>query len=313
MTLPYLIQLGNRLQEGLTYLDDDRRQRHSEFVWNQQNSDGGFSGREGDSDLYYSSFAVRTLAMLGQLNPDSEESRKLISYLVSEREKSTNVIDILNWISMAVSVQALLGKDLLGDSLDSWRDQVIKTFEAVRTDDGGYAKSEEGAKGSTYHTFLVLLASQLIGIEIPDSNKLIQFIYDRQRDDGGFCEIAPMRRSGTNPTAAAVATLQIYEAMDDELREDVCDFLLSVRGSEGGFQANNRIPFSDGLSTFTAMLTAQDLGLFKVLKPDAALSYVQDWLEFPTGGFRGASWDETADVEYTFYGLGILALINSSK
>jgi geranylgeranyl transferase type-2 subunit beta len=32
-------------------------------------------------------------------------------------------------------------------------------------------------------------------------------------------------------------------------------------------------------------------------------------LEFPTGGFRGAAWDDQADVEYSFYGLGCLALL----
>ena len=36
-------------------------------------------------------------------------------------------------------------------------------------------------------------------------------------------------------------------------------------------------------------------------------------LEFPSGGFRGAEWDEQADVEYTFYGLGILGLLWSNQ
>ena len=27
------------------------------------------------------------------------------------------------------------------------------------------------------------------------------------------------------------------------------------------------------------------------------------------GGFRGGVWDERADVEYTFYGLGVLSLL----
>ena len=42
-------------------------------------------------------------------------------------------------------------------------------------------------------------------------------------------------------------------------------------------------------------------------------SFLTEWLEFPTGGFRGASWDEQADVEYTFYGLGTLGLLWSSE
>jgi geranylgeranyl transferase type-2 subunit beta len=137
---------------------------------------------------------------------------------------------------------------------------------------------------------------------------MIQFVYDRQRDDGGFVEIAPMKRSGTNPTAAAVALLVMLGGMDDELREDVGEFLMLVRGDEGGLQANTRIPFSDGLSTFTGLLTVQDLDLEGVLCVERVEAFLGGELEFPTGGFRGAAWDTDADVEYTFYGLGVLAL-----
>ena len=40
----------------------------------------------------------------------------------------------------------------------------------------------------------------------------------------------------------------------------------------------------------------------------AARQYV-DSLAQPDGGFCGGSWDDTADVEYTFYGLATLALL----
>lgn len=46
------------------------------------------------------------------------------------------------------------------------------------------------------------------------------------------------------------------------------------------------------------------------LAPIAA--FIAQQLEFPTGGFRGASWDEQADVEYTFYGLGVLGLLGAA-
>jgi len=141
----------------------------------------------------------------------------------------------------------------------------------------------------------------------------VQFVYDRQRDDGGFVEISPMKRSGTNPTAAAVALLRMFDHIDDDLRHDVAEFLKEVRGDEGGFQANTRIPFSDGLSTFTGLLTTQDLGLGDLLDPTRVKAWMTDQLEFPTGGFRGAAWDQEADVEYTFYGLGTLALLGSGR
>ena len=32
-------------------------------------------------------------------------------------------------------------------------------------------------------------------------------------------------------------------------------------------------------------------------------------LEHPEGGFRAAAWDQSTDVEYTFYALGTLGLL----
>lgn len=310
-TEPYLIRLGNRLAGGLANLDDARRDRHRQFILSQQQPDGGFSGREGDSDLYYTSFAVRSLAILGGLT--SDDCDKIGPYVATHVGRKLSVVDLVSWLYSALVVQAFGGADVFADAAPDWADSIAETLESVRTADGGYAKTTEGAAGSTYHSFLVTLTYELLGKSIPRPNALVQFVYDRQRDDGGFVEIAPMKRSGTNPTAAAVALLTMFDAMDDELREDVQQFLKQVRSGEGGFQANTRIPFADGLSTFTGLLTTQDLGLIDLIKPTQIEDFMTKWLEFPTGGFRGASWDEQADVEYTFYGLGTLGLLHSAN
>jgi geranylgeranyl transferase type-2 subunit beta len=306
-TEPYLFRLGTRLSAGLIGMQPERRERHRRFVLSQQMADGGFRGREGDSDLYYTSFAVRGLSLLGGM--DDASCTRVAEYLRQQEPERLGAVDLLNWLAAALGVQLAGGPELLGSDFEDWAEQILGTLEAVRTSDGGYAKSPEGAAGSMYHSFLVGLSYELLGRRVPRPNALVQFIYDRQRDDGGFVEIAPMRRSGTNPTAAAVALLGMLGALDDEIRADVGGFLREVRSDEGGFRANTRIPFADGLSTFTGLLTAQDLGLRDVIDPARALSYMTEWLEFPTGGFRGASWDEQADVEYTFYGLGVLALL----
>ena len=65
----YLMQLADRLTRGLAGMDSARRQRHRQCILSFQMPDGGFRGREGDSDLYYSGFAVRSLAVLGGLTP----------------------------------------------------------------------------------------------------------------------------------------------------------------------------------------------------------------------------------------------------
>jgi len=305
---PYLLNLALRLASGLEQFPDADLEKHRSFIRSQQQPDGGYSGREGGSDLYYSGFAVRSLGILGGLNPD--EAQKISDYLREFSVESLSTIDLLSWLYCALIVQASGGEDLLSSAPAHWNTQIAENLEALRTKDGGYAKSEQGALGSTYHSFLVLLIYQLMGLECPRPNQLIQFLFDMQRDDGGFVEIAPMKRSGTNPTAAAVASLQILGAMDPELKEDVRDFLNQVKSAEGGFQANTRIPFADGLSTFTGLLTAEDLELEGLIDKSQVMKFMKEWLEFPTGGFRGASWDEQSDVEYTFYGLGVLAFID---
>ena len=305
----YLFQLADRVARGLKQLELERVERHRTFLLTQQMPDGGFRGREGDSDLYYTGFAVRALAVSGGLNAEQNES--VASYLRGHSPGDLGVIDLLSWLYSALVVQAGGGDDLLSDAPPEFADDVSEKLEATRVADGGYAKSTEGSAGSTYHSFMVALTYELIGRKPPRPNRLIQFLYDRQRDDGGFVEIAPMRRSGTNPTAAAVALLNSLGGMDDDIADDVLGFLTDVVSTEGGFQANTRIPFADGLSTFTGLLTGQDLGRRDVIKPDRILEWLQTQIELPTGGFRGASWDQQADAEYTFYGLGILGLLYS--
>lgn len=288
-------------------MSEERKARHRNFIRSAQRSDGGFRGREGDSDLYYTSFAVRALAMLGGLSAD--ECQSIARYLRRFDWRTLGAIDLMNWLATALAVQAFGGDDLLADAPDDWAQQMIARLEAVRTKDGGYAKSTEGAAGSTYHSFLVTLTYELLGSLPPRPNALVQFVYDRQRDDGGFVEIGPMKSSGTNPTAAAVGLLSICNRIDGELKQDVVDFLRLTWSAEGGFQANTRIPFPDALSTFTGLLTVQDLDIQNLVSEMSIERFLVEWLEFPTGGFRAASWDAEADVEYTFYGLGCLALL----
>jgi geranylgeranyl transferase type-2 subunit beta len=306
---PYLMRLAQRVGEGLEQsLTPECRALHRQFLLSRLMPDGGFAGREPGSDLYYTGFAVRGLAVLGGL--ELEVAERVAAYLKLQIRRQLTVIDLLSWLYAALVVQASGGEDILSATAENWPDRLAEMLENFRAVDGGYRKTEEGAAGSMYHSFLVVLCYELIGRPLPQPRKLLQFVFDRQRDDGGFVEIAPMKRSGTNPTAAGAAILTILGGLDEQVREDVHAFLKEVRSAEGGFLANSRIPFADGLSTFTGLLTAQDLGFQDLYNPVQVEAFARS-LEFATGGFRGASWDEVADVEYTFYGLGILGLLNS--
>jgi geranylgeranyl transferase type-2 subunit beta len=310
----YLESLTTRLAEGAARLPAELTARHAAYLQACQNPDGGFSGREGGSDLYYTGFGLRGLAVLGALSP--ETCRRAASFLRQSLTRQASVIDLFSLLYGGLLVQLGGGPDVLAESPSDWPERVAGTLETMRTADGGYAKAPGITGGSTYHTFLVGLSYELLGRPLPQPDDVVRFLQSRQREDGGFVEIAPMRRSGTNPTAAAVGTLQLLAQESDAAarlletaRPAVVDFLADMPSLEGGLRANTRVPLADLLSTFTGGWTLHQLGALERIDAGEARGFAES-LQSPTGGFRGGLWDEGVDVEYSFYGLGVLALLS---
>jgi geranylgeranyl transferase type-2 subunit beta len=304
---PYLTRLTVALIEGVEKLPDETKQRHTNYLLGEQRPDGGWSGREGGSDLYYTGFALRSLAVLQALNPTVCEAAA--GFLRSRLSTSAGVVDFFSLIVSCYLVPLGGGPDVLAEAPPDWKERVCAVLETFRTRDHGYGKTPGANSGSTYTSFLVCLALQLLDRPIPNLDGLVQFIRSRRRDDGGFVEIAPMKRSGTNPTAAGVGVLQIANAFTDELRISVVNFLAELPTPlEGGFRANDRIPAADLLSTFTGAWTLDQIGGRAKLNEPAIRDYAESCEEM-RGGFHGGLWDDGRDVEYTFYGLGTLALM----
>jgi len=307
----YLQRLTTRIGDGLLRVGAALRQRQTAYLLACQNADGGFSGREGDSDLYYTAFGLRGLAVLDALSLDvcDRAGRFLRSCLTQQ----TTVVDFFSLLYACLVIQAAGGPDVLEGSPADWPQRVAATLETFRLPDGGYNKTTGSVSSSTYHTFLVGLCYQLLGQSLPDPAAIVRFVSGRRRDDGGFVEVAPMRRSGTNPTATAVGLLQLTgaegAALLDQTREGVAELLLESVSDEGGIRANPRVPLADLLSTFTGAWTLDQLGCADRLDQSALLRYLHE-LARPEGGFHAGLWDTGHDVEYTFYGLGVLGLFS---
>jgi geranylgeranyl transferase type-2 subunit beta len=303
---PYLTRLTVSLVDGLERVPAKTVAHHASFLKRQQRPDGGFPGREGGSDLYYTGFALRGLAVAQSLSPEICEP--CAEFLKSSLLKPAGVVDFFSLLVSCYLVPLGGGADVLGTVPIDWKDRVLATLATFRTKDGGYGKTPGATSGSTYTSFLVALCHELLARPIPEPDALEAFVRSRQRDDGGFVEIAPMRRSGTNPTAAGVGVLAVLDRIDDGVRMKVSDFLKQLPTEfEGGYRANDRIPAADLLSTFTATWTLRELGHEQLIDRDAVRDYALA-CDADHGGFRGGLWDDTADVEYTFYGLGTLAV-----
>jgi geranylgeranyl transferase type-2 subunit beta len=303
----YLEQLTLQLAEGVGRLSPARRDRSAAYLRSQQQPDGGFAGRQGGSDLYYTGFALRGLAVMGQL--EGELAQGAAGFLQGRLAGSESIIDFLSLVYGAKLLELSAGIDVMRAASPQWRESVEQLLERLRGPDGGYTKGTAGTASSTYHTFLVLLCRQLIERPVPHPEKIVAFIHSQQDDAGGFREIRVSKRAGTNPTAAAIGTLQILDGLTEGVQTSSIDFLLEMQTDEGGLRANTRIPVADLLSTFTGLLTLQQLGAADQLDLPAVRGYVLGLQDDRSGAFAGASLDTGSDVEYTFYGIGSLALL----
>jgi geranylgeranyl transferase type-2 subunit beta len=233
------------------------------------------------------------------------------SYLSAQLSEMKNLTDLFSLVHAAKLVEQVNTTSETIENLAALS-ELLETFRSL---DGGYARVPNAKFGSTYATFLTLLAYDELGAVAPEPARVYDFVLSRQRDDGGFVEISAMKRSGANPTCAAIGSLlllgkQMSAETTTPWRDKAVTFLFGLQADEGGFLANSRIPLADLLSTFTTLWTLHDLHELKQLDSAAIRQFVQG-LAVPTGGFRAGVWDERADVEYTFYGLGCSALLAS--
>src|SRR5262245_38452130 len=118
----YLQKLNERLSEAVTRLPADFRARHAAYLAGKQNADGGFSGREGDSDLYYTGFALRGLAILDALTHAIAE--RAGAFLKTRLATQASVVDFFSLLYGCLLVQAAGGPDVLAGSAADWPERV---------------------------------------------------------------------------------------------------------------------------------------------------------------------------------------------
>lgn len=302
--MDYLTELTARLASGAGRIPSDVKALHAGYIRSQQQNDGGFGGREGGSDPYYTAFALRTLLVTNEL--DSTTAEKSARFLETRLEGHETVIDLISLVFAAAIIEIGVGIEVLGSARADWPSRLSQLLERHRRKDGGYSKSLEGQASSTYQTFLTILTYQLLGMSPPEIQNAIDFLKARESPEGGFLEIHVAKRPGVNPTAAAVAALKSLGALSRDSRQRTIDFLLEQQSDEGGFVANTRIPMADLLSTCTALITLDDLDALQL----ASIAPIENFIfsmQRPGGGFAGFAFDPAEDVEYTFYGIAALA------
>jgi geranylgeranyl transferase type-2 subunit beta len=274
----YLAMLDLLLEEGAALLPPAFVERQVRFVEARQCTDGGFPGRQSDADLYYTDFALRVLTLCA---PHSAALPRAAHYLAQCPPPTDHIsaFCLLNGARMLERRGITVPQPAFTPNL--------------------------GCPTSAYQIFLNALCREMRGEPQMVNEAALQAL---RGADGGYGDRPGEVRGQTNATAAALGTLVLWERVAAIDLPAVTAFLTGMQAADGGLCAHGLIAAGDLLSTFTGVLTLVNLGGIEGLRL-AEIGRFTQRLACAGGGFRGALADAEPDVEYTFYGLGTLALL----
>ena len=260
------------------------------FLASQQNSDGGFRDRAGESDLYYTVFGLDALAVF-QTEPDMAAVEQfLLKYEEGEE------LDLVH-LSCLARCWGTVGKDRMPKGL---RKALLTRLESFRKPCGGWDNNPEREHGTAYGSFLALGAYQDLGKLPSKPLRILQSLKALETPDHAWNNHPNLPTGSTNPTAGAVVLLNnLHLPINDEVGK----WLRNQLHPQGGFVAVPGAPMPDLLTTATSLhaLAALEVRLTEE-QNDCCLDFV-DSLWDATGGFHGNWSDDYLDCEYTFYGL----------
>ncbi|MGA2031835.1 MAG: prenyltransferase/squalene oxidase repeat-containing protein [Thermoguttaceae bacterium] len=313
----YLDALDELLRSGVADLSARFIATQVRYVAGCQQPDGGFAGRQGASDEYYTDFALRTLALLA---PGHDAFRRAADYLVRWPGPPRDMVQCFTLLSATRSLEQSLPSPLAGEGqgvrglgqdtelLSADPLWAIEWLYAHLLPSGGFARYTDDQRVSAYHTFLGALCFQMLGHDMPAIEDAISAVAALARADGGYAELAGQTASQTNATAAAVALLMMRDALPAERAAKTARFLARMQSGDGGLRSHDAARGGDLLSTFTGLLTLLGLGGLDQVDLAGVARFLKR-AAHRDGGFLACFGDDCPDVEYTYYGVCTLALL----
>ena len=265
-----------------------------DFVFSQEHPEGGFCDRDGERDLYYTSFAIDCLTALQEPLPEAGLRRFLEDRLAHLEE-----LDFVHLCCLARSFSALSG------NLESSRlDSILAAIEGYRSQEGGYNQIEEAETGSSYACFLAYGAYADHGLEVPNAEGVARCLEGLKVEGGAWANDVELPVPNVPSTAAAIT---ICRNLRLPIPEETVPWILDSYHATGGFLPFPMAPMPDLLSTAVALHALDGLQIDFGDKQERILDFI-DSLWTAAGGFHGTWDDDDLDIEYTYYGL--LALGN---
>lgn len=289
------------LRNALNLLDVQGQYEVFRFLVSQQNVDGGFQDRGGRSDLYYSLFGMMMLMTEKRARETGDRKSETGKQLPElEAVEGSNLHGAILKLKQFVThqqnseISGFIEKcclALLQKELKAGRNSRIATLVSL----GKSFWKERRSINISYRSFVLFLTLDAIlsirwVLKFGAKRILLQTTIDQH-----------------SPCSEVAAKVFLQKMMNQNTSEDQ-ELLKSFACETGGFRAFQHVEHADMLSTAVALFALDFAGSdLRLLKP-ACLDFIQQ--NFVDGAFLSGDGDQTADLEYTFYGLlalGVLA------
>ena len=286
--IPVYRQMIVFVRKAIEMFDNESKNEIFRFIASQQNDDGGFADRGGRSDLYYSLFGG---LMIGAWNVETEDGRPetgepidgAILRLQQFIARQSNA-EISGFIEKCCLV-------LLQKELKIGRNSQIKALISL----GKSFWKERCSINISYRSFVLFLTLDAI------------FPFRQILKIGAKRMLTRTTVDQHSPCSELAAKVFLCKWLNQDGTTEQ-ELLKSFTCATGGFRAFLHLEQPDMLSTAVALFALDFAGSdLRLLKP-ANLDFIQQ--NFVDGAFLSGDGDQTADLEYTFYGLlalGVLA------
>ncbi len=267
-----------------------------DFALNNLMPDGGFRGRAGQSDLYYTFFGVQLLSIL------SKEALPEEVYKYLEAVKEPEKFDLIHLICY------LRTENFLKTKAQSSND-IAGPVEGFRVAGRGYCIENSHEKkvqsSSIYASFLAYSTYRECSIDLTksaiDTAGIVECIGSLKSADGSYAEVAGMESGTLTVTGAAVMLLyDITGRVDDA----AVAWIIDRQAKTGGFYASKDAFLPDLVSSAAAVFCLNLVNQKHNINKNI-LDFVESLMQADSG-FGGNNQDFTPDVEYTFYGLLVI-------
>jgi prenyltransferase beta subunit len=257
------------------------------FVRRRMAPDGGFRGRDGAADLYYTVFGVDCLLAVGAELPAEDLKGYLLTF------GDGHGLDLIH-----LSCLARCWSRLPGGAPGDLRDAAHGRVQSHRAQTGGYGLEPGSSRPSIYGCFLAQSACDDFGIESPDAEGILRCVEGLGTGNGSYANERGAPASTNAVVGAVLLSLRGGRRIDPASPR----WLVSQHRPEGGFLAAPGMPVPDLVSTATAVfaLRAADAVADGIRQP--CRDFVAGLWD-PQGGFCGHWLDDRADCEHTFHGL----------